>query len=182
MAELWDIYDKDRNKTGRFAERDVDRLKEGEYHIVVVALILNSKKEILMTKRAPTKKKEPLKWELTGGSIIAGETSLQGMLREIREEIGLIFSPEDAIFLTSIRRDKAPADFKDIWLFKKDIKLEDVKFPDGEAIEAKWVTIEELLQMKEKNETVSTIDFGMKEYQLALEKITKMAKSGNSTY
>ena len=45
MAELWDIYDKDRNKTGRFAERDVDRLKEGEYHIVVVALILNSKKQ-----------------------------------------------------------------------------------------------------------------------------------------
>ena len=104
------------------------------------------------------------------------------MLREIREEIGLIFSPEDAMFLTSIRRDKAPADFKDIWLFEKDLKIEDIKFPDGEAIEAKWVTIEELLQMKEKNETVSTIDFGMKEYQLALEKIIKMTKFGNSTY
>ena len=46
MAELWDIYDKDRNKTGRFAERDVYRFKEGEYHIVVTALILNSKNEI----------------------------------------------------------------------------------------------------------------------------------------
>ncbi len=171
MVELWDIYDKNRNKTGRLAERDAYLFKEGEYHIVVTALIINSKKEILMTKRAPTKKKEPLKWELTGGSILAGETSLQGLLREIQEEIGLTFTPEEATFLTSIRKDKIPPDFKDIWLFKKDLKIGDIKFPDGEAIEAKWVTIEELLQMKENDETISTIDFGMEEYKLALKKL-----------
>lgn len=61
MAELWDIYDENRNKTGRFAERGVYRLKKGEYHIVVVALILNSKKEILITKRAATKKSRTIK-------------------------------------------------------------------------------------------------------------------------
>ena len=62
MAEYWDIYDKDRNKTGRLAERDVYKLKEGEYHIVTIALILNSKNEMLITRRAPTKKHDPLKW------------------------------------------------------------------------------------------------------------------------
>ena len=170
MAEFWDIYDEQRNKTGKLAERGVDKLKEGEYHIIVVALILNSKNEILMTKRAPTKMAEPLKWELTGGSIVAGETSLQGMLREIEEEIGLIFTPEEATFLTSIRRDEITRDFKDIWLFKKDVKIEDITFADGEAIDAKWVTIEEFLQMKDNNETVLTIDFGRKEYEMALEK------------
>ena len=30
MAEYWDIYDKDRNKTGRLAERDVYKLKDTE--------------------------------------------------------------------------------------------------------------------------------------------------------
>ena len=46
MAEFWDIYDKDRNKTGKLAQRGVDKFKEGEYHIVVTAVILNSKNEI----------------------------------------------------------------------------------------------------------------------------------------
>ena len=116
MAEYWDIYDKDRNKTGRLAERDVYKLKEGEYHVVTIALILNSKNEMLITRRAPTKKHDPLKWELTGGSIVTGETSLNGMLREIREEIGVTFMPEDATFVTTSKRNEIARNFKDIWL------------------------------------------------------------------
>lgn len=173
MAEFWDIYDKNKNKTGRLAERDVYKFKEGEYHIVVVAVIINSKNEILITKRAATKKKEPLKWELTGGGVKAGETSLQGILRETREEIGMEFKAEEAIFLKEIKKDEVPADFKDLWLLKKDAKIEDIKFADGEVIGAKWVTIEEFLQIKEKNEMISTIDFGREEYDLALSKISK---------
>jgi len=171
MAELWDIYDKERNITGRFAERGVSKLKEGEYHLVAVATIINSKNEILITQRAPTKKTEPLKWELTGGSIIAGEDSLQGILREIREEIGLNFKAEDAMLLRTIIKHGTLASIKDIWLFKKDVKIEDIKFADGEVIDAKWVTIDEFLKMKEKNKMVSTINFGMEEYELALKKI-----------
>lgn len=172
MAEFWDIYDKNKNKTGRVAERDVYKFKEGEYHIVVVAVIINSKNEILITKRSATKKKEPLKWELTGGGVKAGETSLQGILRETREEIGMEFEPNNAMLLKEIRKDEVPADFKDLWLFKKDVKIEDLKFADGEVIDAKWVTIEEFLQIKENNEIISTIDFGREEYDLALEKMS----------
>ena len=170
MPELWDIYDKNKNRTGRFAERDVYKFKEGEYHIVVVAIIINSKNEILITKRSATKKKEPLKWELTGGGVKAGETSLQGILRETKEEIGLKLEPEEAIFLKEIRKDEIPADFKDLWLFKKDVNIEEMKFADGEVTEAKWVTIEKFLQIKENNEMISTIDFGKEEYDLALSK------------
>ena len=84
--EFWDIYDKNRNKTGKLFRRDIDKFEDGEYHIVVAALILNSKKQILITKRAQTKKKFAGLWEITGGSIIAGQTSLDGILREVREE------------------------------------------------------------------------------------------------
>lgn len=171
MAELWDIYDKNRNKTGRFAERGVYEFKEGEYHLVTVALIINSKKEILITKRSENKKAEPLKWELTGGGVQAGESSLQGIIRETSEEIGMKFRPEDATLLKEIRKDKTPADFKDLWLFKNDSPIENIKFEDGEVSDAKWVTIEQFLDMKENNEMISTIDFGREEYNLALEKI-----------
>lgn len=167
MSEKWDIYDKNRNKTGRTATRDVDYLQEGEYHIIVNAVIMNSKNEILLSKRA-LHKTHPLKWEISGGSILAGETSLNGMLRELKEELGLSFSSEDAIFLKELRRDNPPPDFKDIWLFKKDIKIEDVTFPDGEAIDAKFVTIDEFVQMYENKEIVPSVDFNKEDYEKAL--------------
>lgn len=91
MGELWDIYDKNKKKTGRTAERGVYQLKEGEYHIVVTGIIINSKNEILISKRAENKKFGGM-WECNGGSILTGETSLEGIIRELKEELGIEFS------------------------------------------------------------------------------------------
>lgn len=167
MAELWDIYDINKKKIGKTAERDVYQFKEGEYHIVVTGIIINSKKEILISKRAKHKK-FGLMWECGGGSILAGETSLEGIIRELKEELGIEFSKKEAIFLKEIRRDKIPPDFKDIWLFKKDIDEREIIFPDGEAIDAKWVTIDELIQMYKNKKIVPTVDLGIDEYNKAL--------------
>ena len=173
MAELWDIYDSNRKKTGRTAERGVYKFKKGEYHIVVTGIIMNSKHEILMCKRAEHKK-YGLMWECSGGAVLAGETSLDGILRELKEEIGIEFSKEDAILLKEIRRDEVPPDFKDLWLFIKNIEIKDITFPDGEAIAAKWVTIEKFMKMYENKEIVPIIDFGIEEYKKAV----KLAKKG----
>ena len=167
MAELWDIYDINKKKIGKTAERDIYQFKEGEYHIVVTGIIINSKKEILISKRAK-RKKFGLMWECSGGSILAGETSLEGIIRELKEELGIEFSKKEAIFLKEIRRDKIPPDFKDIWLFKKDIDEREIIFPDGEAIDAKWVTIDKFIQMYKNKEIVPTVDFGIDEYNKAL--------------
>ena len=88
MGEFWDIYDAKKNKTGKVAERGVYKFKKGEYHIVVTGIIINSKGEILITKRAEHKRHGGL-WECNGGSILKGETSIQGMIRELKEEIGV---------------------------------------------------------------------------------------------
>lgn len=168
MGELWDIYDTNKKKTGRTAERDVYHLKEGEYHIVVEGIIINSKNEILITKRAPHKK-FGLMWECNGGSVLLGETSLDGMIRELREELGVKFDKKDAIYLKEVRRDKVPPNFKDLWLFKKDIDNKEITFPDGESIDYKWVTIEEFINMCNNKEIVPTIDFGLEEYNQALD-------------
>ena len=172
MGEFWDIYDENRVKTGRTAERDKYEFKEGEYHIVVTGIILNSKYEILISKRAPWKRHGSL-WECNGGSILAGETSLEGILRELKEELGITFSEKDATFLKEVKRDKKVPDFKDLWLFQKDISTDEISFPDGEATEAKWVAIEEFINMYNNNEIVPTIDFGEEEYRLAVEILKK---------
>lgn len=167
MGELWDVYDVNKKKTGKIVERDVYKLKEGEYHIVVTGIILNSKNEILISKRAPHKKFGGM-WECNGGSILSGESSLDGIIRELKEELGVSFSKNEAIFLKEIRRDKTPPDFKDLWLFKRDINDSEITFPDGEATDFKWVSIEQFMNMYDNGEIVPTIDFGLKEYNEAL--------------
>lgn len=166
MSELWDIYDINKKVTGRKAERGVYQFKDGEYHIVVTGIIINSSNEILISKRA-AHKTFGLMWECNGGSILARETSLEGILRELKEELGIEFTKKEAIFLKEIKKDSAN-DFKDLWLFRKDINIEDITFPDGESIEAKWVTIDEFIEMLNKNEIVPTVDFGLEEYNEAL--------------
>ena len=176
MSEYWDIYDENRKKTGKIVERGVYEFEPGEYHIVVTGIILNSKNEILITKRAEHKK-FGLMWECNGGSVLAGETSLQGVIRELKEEVGLEFKKREAIFLKEVKGGKEYPDFKDLWLFRRDVKKEEITFPDGEAIDYKWVTIDEFIKMYNNKEIVPTVDFGVEEYNLALKTMQRKSYS-----
>ena len=167
MGELLDIYDSNRKKIGKITERKGYEFEEGEYRLVVTGIILNQKNEMLISQRAENKK-NGLKWECNGGSILSGETSLEGIIRELKEELGLEFTRKEAIYLKEIKNDEYPSDFKDIWLFRKDIKIDELKFQDGEVIDAKWVTIDEFMKMIEKNEINPTNDIGREEYEKAL--------------
>ena len=85
--ELWDLYDKDRRPLGRTHQRGLP-VPPGAYHLAVIVVILNPKGEVLLTRRAPEKDACPGWWENTGGSVLAGETSLEAITRELREETG----------------------------------------------------------------------------------------------
>lgn len=176
MSEYWDIYDENRKKTGKIVERGVYEFEPGEYHIVVTGIILNSKNEILITKRAEHKK-FGLMWECNGGSVLAGETSLQGVIRELKEEVGVEFKKREAIFLKEVKGGKKYPDFKDLWLFRRDVKKEEITFPDGEATDYKWVTIDEFMKMYNNKEIVPTVDFGVEEYNLALKTMQRKSYS-----
>ncbi len=55
----------------------------------VGALIYNSKKEILLTLRGQKAKNERGTWEIPGGAVEYGETLETGLVREIKEELGI---------------------------------------------------------------------------------------------
>lgn len=162
--EFWDIYDINKKKTGRTTPRLGCKLGQGEYHVVVNAVIINSDGKILISKRADYKP-HGLMWEMSGGSITVGETSIEGMVREIKEELGITFEENEGRLYKTIRRDNPPADFKDLWLFRRDIDLKDITFPDGEAVEAKWVTIDEFENMVNNKELIGTKDFEREDYE-----------------
>ena len=84
--EKWDLYDKNRNKLNKIVDRG-SVLSDDEYHLVVNGWVKNDKDEFLITQRAPHKS-FPYMWECTGGSAVSGETSLEAVAREVKEELG----------------------------------------------------------------------------------------------
>lgn len=156
MSEYWDVYDKFRYKTNKIIQRDSDeKLKNGEYHIVVTGIVENSNKQILITKRNKNRKVYPELWECTGGSAKKGESSIEAIIREIREEIGIEFIQEEGQLLGTIQKDNY---FRDVWMFKKDISQKGICYNDGEVIDSKWVSLDEYVILYNKGEIVPSGD------------------------
>ena len=91
--ELWDAYDREGNPLGFDLVRG-EPIPEGVWHLVVEILSVTTDGRVLVTKRHPDKAWGGY-WEYTGGSAVKGETSVQGALRELREETGIIVSARE---------------------------------------------------------------------------------------
>ena len=104
MAELWELYDGEKRPTGKTMVRG-EPVPKGSWHIIVSIWTLTADGRLLLTQRCP-KKKFALEWEGTAGSVVAGENSLQGALRELREETGLAAKPEELRLMSSTKADR----------------------------------------------------------------------------
>ena len=87
--ELWDIYDRDKQRTGRTMKRNDWHMQPGDFHLTVLGVIRHTNGKYLITKRVMTKAWAPGSWEVSGGAAQAGESSYEAVLREVREETGL---------------------------------------------------------------------------------------------
>lgn len=87
IKELWDAYDREGHPLGFDLVRD-EPLPEGAWHLVAVVFTVTPDGRILVTKRHPDKAWGGY-WEITGGSVLKGETPLRGAFRELREETGV---------------------------------------------------------------------------------------------
>ena len=148
--EILDIYDENRKLTGKTAYRKLGKftLQQGEYVVLVKCWILNNENKILLTQRRKDKFNGGM-WESTGGLAVSGETSIKAIKRELNEEIGLKIQDDVLRFIDSYRDE---CFFRDVYLIKDNISLKDLKFTDGEVINAKYVTIDEFKNMLEENE------------------------------
>ena len=87
--ELWDGYDIDGNKL------DIDLVRgepipDGVYHLVAEVLVRHTDGSYLVMRRDSEKKQYGGYWEVgAGGSVLKGETALEGAKRELFEETGI---------------------------------------------------------------------------------------------
>ncbi len=152
MAEMIDIYDENRNKTGIILPRKT-KLAKGQFMLYVIALIENEKGEFLVTQRTMDKKWAAGHWEIPGGGAAAGETAFEAICREVREEIGLDVSKCDPKVIYSYRNeDLEHGDnyFTDIFLLHKDFSIKDVSVDAREVRDVKMADFEEIKRLNEE--------------------------------
>ena len=147
-----DIYDRDRNLTGRVHKRGTP-WGPGEYGMVVCVWVHDGRGNILLTRRAPGKSFAGT-WENSGGAAQAGETSLQAITRELYEETGISAQPEEFELIATDRDRICHYDF---YCLKRDIPAEEIRLQPGETDGVQWASFAQVHEMIEKKEICKVI-------------------------
>lgn len=85
-----------------------------------------------------------------------GESSIDGALREVKEEVGLDLEPETGkLLFTTIRE----SDIVDVWLFAYDGDLHLDDATTDEVADCRWMTVSEIRKLYEDNRLVQTLDY-----------------------
>ena len=154
--EKRDLYDKNGNKTNKTYFKG-ESIPKGYYPMVGMVAIQNSKGEFLMQKRSERKGGG---WGVTGGHPKSGESCLEGIITEVKEELGINIFNEQLIEFNS---GCDGTDCYKMYYLQKDIDLSDITIQEEELSEVKWFSMQELENMvKTKELDQNQIDFFIK--------------------
>jgi len=158
--EYWDAVDVRGDKLGSLLIRD-EPIPEGMYHHVVEILVATPDGMVFVTQRAPNKT-FPLLWEITGGSVLAGESVLEGAVRELCEETGLVVHPDDLIFLSTMTGEN--------YLFHSFLTIRrvdpsEVRMQEGETIDWRIMTWDDFFAWMTQGRIAQTIGERMTPYR-----------------
>lgn len=141
--EKVDLYDKDRQLLNQTAFRG-EELPKGTYRLVVHICLFNDKDEMLIQQRQSAKH-FPNMWDLTvGGQVSAGETSRQGIQRELKEELGIDMDMSEILPTLSVPFKDG---FDDIYIVRKNISLDELTLQKEEVQAVKWASETDILDM-----------------------------------
>ncbi len=147
IEERWDIYDKNKVRTGRMMKRNDWCLADDEYHLTVLGVVRRTDGKFLITKRVMTKHWAPGWWEVSGGAVQAGEESYEAVLREVKEETGLDVSNSEGGYMFTYHREnpgKGDNYFVDVYRFTLDFDEADLNLQEEETAGYMIASVEEI--------------------------------------
>lgn len=145
--EKRDLYDSERNITGETILKG-EKIPPNRYIIVVLVFIQNSEGKFLIQKRS---KRKNGKYATTGGHPKSGESSIQGIITEVNEEIGLKLNSNDLKLYFSGRSD-AERVFWDDYYVKMDVKdIKKLKLQEEEVGLVEWLSEDEIKQLTKED-------------------------------
>ncbi len=161
-AEIWDLYNENRELLGKNHVRG-EQLPIDGYHLVVHVWIRNSKGEYLVAQRSANRTAFPLAWECVDGSVLKGEDSLQGAIREVKEEVGVDLLPEKGqVILSDIKKiefGKVVNKIVDVWLFEYDGEVDLGNATTDEVAQVAWMNRSQIKELFDADMFVETLEY-----------------------
>jgi len=146
--ELCDVVDQFGNRTGRVVERGT-KLSSDEFYLAVHVWIRDERRNYLIQRRAFHLSSGPGVWSTTVGYVISGEDSIDGAIREVKEELGIQLL---ATCLNRIERHVLDNRVEDIWMADVHRNTIGAPTPGDEVADHKWVSRDELEQLVNKGD------------------------------
>ena len=166
--ELWDAYTAAGEKLGFDLIRGKD-IPPATYHLVAEIYTVTEKGELLLTQRHPAKT-WPMKWEITGGSVLKGETAKEGARRELQEETGICVELEE---LLPVYTEVSERNHAIYYCFAVKVKKQGIhiKLQDGETVAWKFLPYPQWKDFLKSEETAKPIRNRYSSHENDIEKI-----------
>lgn len=160
------------SRTHQSGHNPVDVVHDKPYRIwygITNIWVLNSKGEILCTRRASHVEGSPSKWQTyLGGHVKAGSTFSETALSELAEEIDVKVTKDDLKLVENGRREDTMHMYESYSvLFDED--LSKLNFSDSEVSEAKWLSFAQYKNSRKKTPNNWCNGITPEQYQKALE-------------
>lgn len=180
MDEFLDIWDDFGQPTGQVCNKSLAHQK-GFFHPTVHIWFYTSTPSLLLQKRGSNKETFPNLWDVSvAGHVAAGESILEGALREVLEEIGLQLNTDD-LRLIDVRKNInqfsngiTDCEFQHVFLaeFKTDIKALKIQTEEVDAV--RLFTFDELETCRRKQHPIfSIVPADMNYYRYVMDEVLK---------
>ena len=151
--EYFDLLDENGNKTGKIKLR-TEVHRDGDWHKAVHIWIINNKGDVLLQRRCATKDSNPNMLDISSaGHLSAGDDSLSGAIRELKEELNLDVNKEELQFIKTLKRSSKYTstfinnEFDDLYILRTDKTINDMKFQEDEISEIFFVPYKKFKEM-----------------------------------
>lgn len=173
--ELIEIVDEDGNFTGEVLDKEEAHARNLLHNEVGVFLI-NDRGQTLLQKRSATKRFSPNKWRPCAGHVKAYESLEDAAIREVEEEIGILFKKEELKPLEMRKIEVLPKNSHVTYFYYLESNLEENEFTiqKEELSEIKWFDLDEAIDVITSNED----SYYKEKYQRLFEKLKKVCEEG----
>ncbi len=150
--EYLDIYNDQGIKTGRKIIRGDKsvQLSKNEHIAISVIFIENEKNEFLIQK---TSKEKGGEYSSTGGHVDSGETPLEAILREVKEELGITLKKEEIKEYGYLLFDMP---LRYLFYCKKDISMEEITIQEEEVESIEYMTASQIEKLIKENKMLKS--------------------------
>jgi isopentenyl-diphosphate delta-isomerase len=181
VDEYLDIWNTDGQPTGNKCLKD-EAHQKGWFHPTVHIWFYTNTPSLLLQKRGLSKQTYPGFWDVSvAGHVSAGETILEGALREVKEEIGLDIKQTD-LRLLDVRKNTnrfengiIDCEFQHVFLAKLDTAVSNLKIQEAEVDAVRLFSFEELQQcILKKQPDFTIVPADMRYYQFVMDWVLKL--------